>query len=52
MPAKPGERARETGTFHCAGCGHKVDVKKGEKLPKCPCGEGVYDRRTNEPKNA
>lgn len=49
MPAYAGERARETGTFHCAQCGAKVRVRKGERIPECPNGHHVFDRRTDEP---
>jgi hypothetical protein len=51
MPAHTGEKARETGTFHCAKCDGKVHVEKGETIPECPCGENTFDRRTNEPDN-
>lgn len=51
MPAHTGEKARETGTFHCADCGAKVDVKEGEKIPRCPNGHETFDRRTGEPGN-
>jgi len=49
MTARAGERALETGTFHCDRCNHTVRVQKGERLPPCPCGGG-YGRRTAEPK--
>lgn len=49
MTAKAGERARKTGTFHCASCDHTVRVQKGEKIPPCPCGKNEYDRRSDEP---
>jgi hypothetical protein len=49
MPAETGERARQTGTFHCATCGAKVYVRKGEKIPACPNGHHSFDRRTGEP---
>ena len=49
MTAKAGERARKTGTFHCAECDHTVRVQQGEKPPPCPCGRNEYDRRTDEP---
>lgn len=48
MTAEPGERAWKSGTFHCDKCDHKVYVKQGDELPKCPCGGG-YGRRTDEP---
>jgi len=48
MPAHPGERAQKTGTFHCRDCDATVRVKKGERIPRCPCG-GVYESRTHEP---
>lgn len=50
MSAKPGEKARKTGDFYCENCNHKVHVKKGDPLPKCPCG-GNYGERRNEPSN-
>lgn len=49
MTAKAGERALETGTFHCDLCSHTVRVEKGQVIPPCPCGGG-YGSRTNEPK--
>jgi hypothetical protein len=49
MPAYTGERARETGVFHCSTCGEKVSVRKGERIPKCPNGHTEFDRRTGEP---
>jgi hypothetical protein len=52
MPAKTGERAQRTGTFHCAECGAKVHVNAGEKIPKCPNGHDTFDRRTEEPGSA
>jgi hypothetical protein len=48
MTAKPGERAYESGTFHCDKCSHTVRVEKGEIIPPCPCGGG-YGERTGEP---
>lgn len=51
MSGKPGERARETGDFHCKGCSKVVHVTKGDKLPACNCGSNEYDERTNEPGN-
>ncbi len=50
MPARAGERARETGTFHCAKCGAKMNVNKGEKIPKCPNGHTAFESRTGEPR--
>lgn len=49
MTAKTGERARETGVFHCAVCGAKVTVRQGEPIPECPNGHREFDRRTGEP---
>lgn len=49
MPAYTGERARETGTFHCAVCGAKVYAEKGARIPECPNGHRVFNRRTGEP---
>ncbi len=50
MPARTGEKARETGRFHCAKCGETVDLQEGENIPNCPnCGNDSFDRRTNEP---
>ena len=49
MPAKAGERAQETGTFHCRGCKHTIRLRKGQTIPRCPCGSGDYDARTDEP---
>lgn len=48
MTARAGERALETGTFHCDRCSHTVRVQEGELLPPCPCGGG-YGERTDEP---
>jgi hypothetical protein len=50
MTAKAGDRARETGVFHCAVCGAKVSVRKGEPIPECPNGHREFDRRTDEPR--
>jgi len=49
MPADAGQRARESGTFHCAECGAKVNVEKGASIPECPRGHRVFNRRTGEP---
>ncbi|TDD50640.1 alpha helical protein [Nonomuraea terrae] len=49
MAAKAGEKAQESGVFHCAKCSEKVQVKKGDKIPKCPNGHATFDRRTDEP---
>lgn len=49
MTAKTGERARETGVFHCARCGAKVQVRRGRPIPECPNGHREFDRRTSEP---
>ncbi len=49
MTAHAGERAEKTGDFHCAKCGEKVYVAKGEKIPKCPKGHTEFDSRTGEP---
>jgi hypothetical protein len=49
MAAKAGERAQKTGDFHCATCGEKVHVTKGDKIPKCPNGHTEFDTRTGEP---
>jgi hypothetical protein len=51
MAAHPGERARRTGTFHCKGRRKTVRVHKGESMPKCSCGSGEYDERTDQPGN-
>lgn len=50
MAVHAGERANETGTFHCRDCDGKVRVKKGQKIPDCPCGSSVYTLRTKEPR--
>jgi hypothetical protein len=49
MAAKAGERAQKTGDFHCATCGEKVHVTKGDKIPKCANGHTEFDTRTGEP---
>ena len=51
MAAHAGERAQETGTFHCSSCDGEVRVNKGERIPECPCGGKTFDRRTDEPGN-
>ncbi|HLM64015.1 MAG TPA: hypothetical protein VK306_06925 [Acidimicrobiales bacterium] len=51
MTAKTGERAQETGDFHCASCNAKVHVTKGDKIPPCPCGKNEFNTRTGEPGN-
>ena len=45
MPVHAGTRVQETGTFHCRDCDAKVRVKKGERLPDCPCGSNLYTSR-------
>ena len=52
MAAHAGEKAEESGRFHCARCNEVVPVKKGDTIPECPnCGSKSYDRRTDEPYN-
>jgi ribosomal protein L37AE/L43A len=51
MSARTGEKAQKTGDFHCAKCGEKVHVKKGDKIPKCPNGHTEFASRTKEPEN-
>lgn len=51
MVAKTGEKAQETGDFHCATCGETVHVKAGDTIPPCPCGKNEFDSRTGEPGN-
>lgn len=48
MPAHTGDRANETGTFHCRGCHQSVRVRKGTPIPECPCGGTIFDSRTHE----
>ena len=48
MPAQTGERAEKTGTFHCRGCDEAVRVKKGDRVPECPCGGTTFESRTHE----
>ena len=48
MPAHTGERAQETGTFHCRGCDQGIRVKKGARIPECPCGGTTFTSRTHE----
>jgi hypothetical protein len=48
MPAHTGERAEKTGTFHCRDCEEPVRVRKGEKIPECPCGGTTFESRTHE----
>jgi Na+-translocating ferredoxin:NAD+ oxidoreductase RNF subunit RnfB len=48
MPAQTGQRAKETGTFHCRGCAEAVRVRKGERIPECPCGGTTFTSRTHE----
>jgi hypothetical protein len=51
MSARAGEKARESGTFHCASCNATVKVKEGDTIPQCPNGHKTYDSRTDEPSN-
>jgi Zn finger protein HypA/HybF involved in hydrogenase expression len=51
MAAHAGEKAQESGEFHCAKCSEKVSVKKGDKIPKCPNGHSEFKSRTGEPGN-
>ncbi|WP_438023019.1 zinc ribbon-containing protein [Sorangium sp. So ce233] len=49
MAARAGEKAQESGTFHCAKCNETVRVTKGHEIPKCPkCGNETFDTRTHE----
>jgi len=36
MAAKAGEKAEESGRFHCAHCSESVEVKKGEEISSLP----------------
>lgn len=49
MTARAGERAYETGDFHCAHCDAVVHVIEGNEIPLCPNGHDEYDSRSNEP---
>ena len=52
MAAHAGEKAEKTGDFHCAKCGQRVHVDRGDRIPKCPhCGNDSYESRTGEPGN-
>ena len=48
MPARSGQRAERTGTFHCRGCDEAIRVRKGELIPACPCGGNTFQSRTHE----
>jgi hypothetical protein len=50
MAAHAGEKAQETGVFHCSECQEKVQVKKGQKISKCPNGHTTFESRTGEPR--
>lgn len=49
MVVRTGERAQETGDFHCVHCGTTVHVIKGDKIPPCPCGTNEFDLHAGEP---
>src|SRR5215204_2622634 len=48
MAAKAGEKAGESGRFHCVHCSESVEVKKGEEIPPCPNGHKTFERRSHE----
>jgi Zinc-ribbon containing domain len=48
VAAQAGERAQETGDFHCTKCHAKVHVTKGERIPRCPQGHHEFDSQTDE----
>ena len=49
MAAKVGEKAQESGRFHCPHCRESVDVKNAEEIPSCPNGHKSFERRSHEP---
>ena len=48
MPARSGDRAEKTGTFECRGCDETVRVRKGARIPECPCGGTTFVGRAHE----
>jgi hypothetical protein len=48
MPARTGERAQKTGTFHCRGCDQAVRLRARQIIPECPCGGTTFVSRTHE----
>lgn len=51
MAAKAGEKARQSGRFHCASCDAVVEVQQGQAIPECPNGHKTYEYRSDEPGN-
>lgn len=44
LKVKAGEKAPQNGTYRCITCGYKVELKKGDIIPKCPvCGKTEYE---------
>lgn len=52
MAAHAGEKAQETGDFHCHSCNAVVHVTKGKTIPECPNGHKTFDTRTGEPSHS
>ncbi len=43
MALMTGDSVRETGLYHCDKCKRDVQLKKGDKAPKCPkCGNTTF----------
>jgi rubrerythrin len=41
---KAGDIVEIAGTYRCIVCGYKVDLKKGDTVPKCPvCGKNDFE---------
>ncbi|OMQ14317.1 alpha helical protein [Modestobacter sp. VKM Ac-2676] len=50
MATHAGEKAPQSGDFHCASCSEKVHVHEGRKIPPCPNGHTTFDARRHEPR--
>lgn len=45
MNAKAGEKAKDNFELTCKGCHDKMNIKKGETVPECGCGNTEFDAR-------
>ena len=44
MAHQSGTRALNAGMFRCAHCEAEVRLKKGERIPRCPCGSREFEK--------
>ncbi len=43
-----GDAVKNTGTYHCDRCNKDYEFKKGDKAPKCTCGNTTFKERKPE----